>query len=190
MKAITYTKYGTPEVLQIKEVDKPVPKENELLVRIYATAVNSGDVRLRKADPWAVRLFFGLTRPKTNILGGFLSGEVEAVGKNVTKFNVGDKVFGATGMGFGAYAEYKCLPEDGLLAIKPNNISHQDAATICFGAITALFFLKKANIKSGQTVLFYGASGSVGTAAIQLAKYFGAYGPANFVSFTSDSFLN
>lgn len=174
MKAIIYTKYGTPEVLQIKEIDKPVPRENELLVRIYATAVNSGDVRLRKADPWAVRLFFGLTKPKINILGGFLSGEIEALGKNVTEFNIGDKVFGATGMGFGAYAEYKCLPQDGILAVKPNNISHQDAATICFGAITALFFLKKANIKSGQKVLVYGASGSVGTAAIQLAKYFGA----------------
>lgn len=174
MKAIKYTKYGTPEVLQIKEVEKPVPKENELLVRIYATAVNSGDIRLRKADPWAVRLFFGLTKPKINILGGFLSGEIEAVGKNVTKFNVGDKVFGATGMSFGAYAEYKCLHEDGILAIKPDNISHRDAATICFGAIAALFFLKKANIKKGQKVLIYGASGAVGSAAVQLAKYFGA----------------
>ena len=174
MKAIIYTKYGTPEVLQIKEIDKPVPRENELLVRNYATAVNSGDVRLRKADPWAVRLFFGLTKPKINILGGFLSGEIEAVGKNVSKFNKGDKVFGATGMGFGSYAEYKCLPQDGILAVKPNNISHQDAATICFGGIAALFFLKKANIKSGQKVLVYGASGAVGTAAVQLAKYFGA----------------
>jgi NADPH:quinone reductase-like Zn-dependent oxidoreductase len=174
MKAIIYTKYGTPEVLKIKEIDKPVPRDNELLIRIYATAVNSGDIRLRKADPWAVRLFFGLRKPKINILGGFLSGVIEAVGKNVTKFNIGDKVFGATGMGFGAYAEYKCLPEDGILAIKPDNISHQEAATICFGAIAALFFLKKANIKSGQKVLVYGASGAVGSAAVQLAKYFGA----------------
>lgn len=174
MKAVIYTKYGSPEVLQIKEVENPLPRENELLVKIYATSVNSGDVRLRKADPWAVRLFFGLTKPKINILGGFLSGEIEAIGKNVTKFNINDKVFGATGMGLGAYAEYKCLPEDGILAIKPDNVSHQEAATICFGATAALFFLKKANIKNGQKVLVYGASGSVGTAAVQLAKYFGA----------------
>ena len=174
MKAITFKNYGPPEVLQLIQVAKPIPKDNEVLIRIFATAVNSGDIRLRKADPWAVRLFLGLTKPKINILGGVLSGEIEAIGKNVTKFKVGDEVFGATGMSFGAYADYKCLPEEGILAIKPANISHQQAATIPFGATTALYFLKKAGIKSGQKVLIYGASGAVGSAAVQLAKYFGA----------------
>ena len=174
MKAITFKKYGPPEVLQLIEVAKPIPKDNEILIRILSTAVNSGDVRLRKADPWAVRLFLGLTKPKINILGGVLSGEIEAIGKNVTKFKVGDEVFGATGMSFGAYAEYKCLPENGILALKPANISHEQAGTIPFGATTALYFLKKAGIKSGQKVLIYGASGAVGSAAVQLAKYYGA----------------
>ena len=174
MKAIAFKKYGPPEVLQLIEVAKPIPKDNEILIRILSTAVNSGDVRLRKADPWAVRLFLGLTKPKINILGGVLSGKIEAIGKNVTKFKVGDEVFGATGMSFGAYADYKCLPENGILSIKPVNISHQQAATIPFGATTALYFLKKAGIKSGQKVLVYGASGAVGSAAVQLVKFWGA----------------
>ena len=174
MKAITYSKYGPPSVLQLSTVNKPIPKDGEILIRIFATAVNSGDWRLRKADPWAVRLFFGLTKPKINILGSVLSGLIEATGNNVTRFKKGDEVFGATGMSFGAYAEYKCLPQEGILAIKPAGIGHEEAATIPFGATTALYFLKKAAIKSGQKVLIYGASGAVGSAAVQLAKSFGA----------------
>jgi len=173
MKAITYSKYGPPSVLQLSTVNKPIPKDGEILIRIFATAVNSGDWRLRKADPWAVRLFFGLKKPKINILGSVLSGLIEATGNNVTRFKKGDEVFGATGMSFGAYAEYKCLPQEGILAIKPAGIGHEEAATIPFGATTALYFLKKAAIKSGQKVLIYGASGAVGSAAVQLAKSFG-----------------
>jgi NADPH:quinone reductase-like Zn-dependent oxidoreductase len=174
MKAICCLAYGPPETLQLKEVEKPFPKDDEILVRIFATAVNSGDVRIRKAEPWAVRLFFGFTRPRNPVLGGVLSGEVESVGKNVTLFKTGDNVFGSTGMSFGAYAEYKCLREDAILAIKPGNINHQQAAVIPFGGHTALHFLQKAKIRSGQKILIYGASGSVGSAAVQLAKYFGA----------------
>lgn len=129
---------------------------------------------MRKAEPWAVRLFFGFTKPRHSILGGVFSGEIEAIGKNVSSYKVADQVFGSTGMSFGAYAAYKCLPEDGTLSLKPKNISHEQAATIPFGGTTALHFLKKANIKPEQKVLIYGASGAVGTAAVQLAKHFGA----------------
>ena len=174
MKAAVYTQYGPPEVLQVKQVEKPIPNKNELLLRIRATAVNSGDWRLRKADPFAVRFIFGLLKPKINILGTVFSGEVESVGEDVKNFKVGDLVFGHTDMRFGAYAEYICVPENASIAIKPANISHLEAAVIPFGGVTALHFIKKAAIKPGQKVLVVGASGAVGSAAVQLAKSFGA----------------
>ncbi len=174
MKAAVYVQYGQPAVLQVKEVAKPVPKHNEILVRIKSTAVNSGDVRLRKADPFAVRFIFGLLKPKINILGAVFSGEVESIGKEVTKFKAGDAVFGHTDMRFGAYAEYISVPEDGSLALKPADITHAQAAAIPFGGVTALHFIKKAKIQPGQKVLIVGASGAVGSAAVQLAKSFGA----------------
>lgn len=174
MKAIVYNKYGMPDVLHLKELEKPIPKDNEILVKVLATAVNSGDIRLRKADPFAVRLIFGLMKPKTNILGSVFSGEIESVGAVVKHFKVGDRVFGHTDMRFGAYADYISLSENGTIALKPDNISHVEAAVIPFGSMAALHFIKKAKIKHGQKVLVYGASGAVGTAAVQLAKYYGA----------------
>lgn len=175
MKAIVFKKYGTPDVLQLKEVEKPAAKDNEVLIRIVAAVVSPPDCVFRKGEPFIARFFSGLIRPKNSIPGELLSGEIETVGKDVQLFKKGDLVFGSTGMSLGAYAEYVCLTADEVLVIKPVKMTHEEAAGVCDGALTALPFLRdKANIQSGQKVLINGASGSVGIAAVQLAKYFGA----------------
>ncbi len=185
MKAVVCTKYGPPEVLQLREVEKPVPKDNEVLVKVFATTVARGDVRMRSFTvpfwQWLpARLYLGIRKPKRAVLGMELAGEIEAVGRDVTRFRQGDQIFSFVGFGFGAHAEYKCLTEngaraeEGLVALKPVNMTFEEAAAATGGALTALRHMRNGHIWPGQKVLIYGASGSLGTFAVQLAKHFGA----------------
>ncbi|UCH60586.1 MAG: NAD(P)-dependent alcohol dehydrogenase [Anaerolineales bacterium] len=188
MKAIVYAQYGPPDVLQLKEVEKPTPKENEVLIRIYATSVGYGDLvarNFKEISPgefnmpfpfWLItKLVFGIRKPKITILGSELAGEVEAVGKNVKLFKEGDQVFGYLGQSMGAYAEYICVPEGGVLAIKPSNMTYEEAAVVPMGTIMALYLLReKGDLHPGQKVLINGASGGIGSAAVQIAKFYGA----------------
>lgn len=181
MKAIVYERYGDPEVLKLTEVNKPLPRDNEVLIKVKATTVTIGDTRMRsftvpRSQRLFARLYLGIRKPKRAILGMELAGEIEALGKKVTRFKVGDPVFASTfAANFGGYAEYKCLPENGVIAIKPENATFEESAAVVGGGMTAMSCMKKAKIRPGQTVLVYGASGAVGTNAVQIAQnHFGA----------------
>lgn len=181
MKAMIYTEYGSPDVLHLREVDKPTPKDHEVLIRVCAATVTTGDVNVRgftfvpQGFGPLLRLMFGLRKPRQAILGTELAGVIEAVGKDVTAFHPGDRVYGIDSERFGAYAEYACRPEAGALALQPGQLTHAEAAAIPFGAVTALHFLRnRARLQRGQKVLIHGASGGVGTYAIQLARFYGA----------------
>lgn len=180
MQAIVYSRYGSPDVLELKEIPKPTPREHEVLIRVHATTVTSGDWRARTLNMprgfgFMARLFFGISKPRQPVLGTELAGKIEAVGMAVSKFKVGDQVFAFPGASMGCHAEYKCMPEDGALARMPANLSYEEAAAISFGGTTALSFFRRAKIRNGDAVLINGASGGVGTAAVQLAKHFGAH---------------
>jgi NADPH:quinone reductase-like Zn-dependent oxidoreductase len=174
VKAVVYDRYGPPEVLRLEDVERPVPKEDEVLIKIHATTVTRTDCGVRAADPFIARFFTGLLRPRRRILGTELAGEVEAIGTAVSEFAVGDRVFGASPWLFGAHAEFICMRESAALAHMPAGMTFEEAAAVCDGAILALMGIRPADIRKGQTVVVYGASGSIGTAAVQLAKYFGA----------------
>ncbi len=183
MKAIICTKYGPPEVLKLKEVEKPAPKDDEVLIKIYATAVTASDIFIRGSQIpiqfWIpMRIMLGLTKPRKSIIGLVLAGEIESAGKNIKRFKPGDQVYGLTGFGLGAYAEYKCMKETdstyGCLALKPNNLSYEEATVAAYGGLLAFQYMEKGNIQRGQKVLIYGASGTSGTTAVQYAKYLGA----------------
>lgn len=174
-----YERYGPPEVLQLKEVEKPTPKDNQALIKTHAATVTSGDWRVRSLNVPAgfgliMRLVFGISKPRQPILGSELAGVVESVGKDVTRFKVGDQVFAFSDAAMGCHAEYKCMPQDGAVVIKPSNLTYDEAAAISFGGTTALDFLRRGKLQSGERILVNGASGAVGTAAVQLAKHFGA----------------
>lgn len=174
MKAIIYTKYGPPEVLQLKEIPKPTPRDNEVLIKIHATTVNRTDCGFRKPEYLIVRFFSGLFKPKHTILGSELAGEIEAIGKDVKTFKPGDQVYGLSTFNFGTHAEYICIPENKSIAIKPANMSYNEAAAVCDGAFLALTYIRKINFKKVPKILINGASGSIGSACVQLAKYYGA----------------
>jgi len=172
MRAVVYDRYGPPDVLRLEEVERPVPKDDEVLIKIHATTVNRSDCGWRSAQPFITRYFLGLRRPRRSILGSELAGEVEAVGAAVSQFEVGDHVWGVNG--FGAHAEFICMREDRPLAHKPAGLTFEEAASVCDGALIALACLRKGDLRKGRSILIYGASGSIGTAAVQLAKHFGA----------------